>query len=115
MSQPTNEIIPIRTVEDLIQLDERQLDACLRDLKTWVVFRKDMNAKIELGIEHLKAHGVSDEDIQKMRDGVEMQDHMAWVDDGIEGGDVTVEIKDEDGNVLTNVDLKVDGEGQVSA
>ena len=83
-------VIIIRTVEDLIQLDERQLDSCLKDLKTWVNFRKDLDAKIEMGKDLCRKMGMSEELINA---SVETQDHMAWVDDGIEGGKLNVHIK----------------------
>lgn len=106
------ESIIIRTVEDLIQLDERQLDACLKDLKTWVNFRKDFDAKIEIGKDILRAMGMTEEQIAA---SYQLQDHMAWVDDGVEGGSLKVEIKAmPDAEPFETVKFDVAPDGKVS-
>ena len=112
MNTPTGNIIPIRTVEDLIQLDERQLDACLKDLKTWVVFRKDFAAKVDLAKNLMRQAGIPETEIEQ---AVEVQDHMAWVDDGVDGGKVELQVFDENRNILGTGQFGVDGNGKVIA
>lgn len=105
-------VIIIRTIEDLLPLDERQLEACLKDLKTWVKFRKQMDSML-VAMSQVLGTGVA---------GFETQDHMVWVDDGIEGGKVnlTLALADAEGNIIEaskrTVDdaFSVDGEGKIS-
>lgn len=108
----TIEPIIIRNVTDLLQLDARQLDACLKDLKTWVEFRKNLDSMLEA----MKA--AFGESIVAQ----EVQDHMAWIDDGIEGGQVDLHIlrADENGKPIeeSRVSLenamRIDGAGNIT-
>lgn len=111
MTQPTGKEYEIRTLDDLIQLDERQLEACLKDIKTWVRFRKDLNAKVDVGRGLLRKMGMTDEQIN---DSIVIQDHMLWLDDGEEGGEVNLEILTENKEKVAEFTLDVDGDGKVS-
>ena len=113
--------IIIRTIEDLIPLDDRQLDACLKDLKTWVKFRQNLDLTISAMRLMVEAQtGLKGEGLEKVMD-VELQDHMAWVDDGIEGGTVnrSVVLKDDDGKEVEGFSqetkLNVSASGKITA
>lgn len=100
-------IYTIRTVEDLIPLDDRQLDACLADLKTWVQFRKKFDASVQQMRSMItKETGLSGAELDAAI-GVEIQDHMAWIDDGIEGGKVNLEVsvRNPDGSITQVADI----------
>lgn len=109
MTQPTEQTYIIRTVDDLLQLDDRQLDACLKDLKTWVTFKKQMVTNISAMKAEIAKLGFTEEDLRE-----EMQDHMAWIDDGVDGGKVTVEVRDADtGDVMFSDTSNINGKGEV--
>lgn len=110
MSTATGQQFQINTLSDLLQLDERQLDQCLRDMKSWVAFRREIGSKVEAMKQHLIGLGMTEEQVNAT---VEMQEGMTWVDDDTDGGDVHVHVMDEDRNTIGETSLKVDGDGKV--
>lgn len=69
----------IKTVEDLLQIPPEKVDACLADMKTWLDF--------------LRKFIVIQSTIPKDMMEVGREEGFCWVDDGIEGGEVTCNIK----------------------
>lgn len=110
MSTATGQHYQITTLNDLLQLDERQLDQCLRDMKSWVAFRREIGSNVETMKQHLVSLGLTQEQVDVT---VEMQEGMTWVDDGLDGGDAHFEVMDEQRNTICEVSLKVDGDGKV--
>lgn len=93
----TGQTINIHTIEDLIQLDDRQLDACLKDLKTWVKFRQEMAKRLAVSKKFMISMGATEEMVREALK-VEMQSFMAWIDDGVDGGNITFTLQTgEDG------------------
>ena len=108
MTQPTGQTYIIRNVDDLLQLNDRQLEACLKDLRTWVIFKRQMVTQISTMKAEMERLGVTEDMLRS-----EMQDHMAWIDDGVDGGELTVEVRDEDGNVHFQGTTNINGNGEV--
>ena len=110
MTQPTGQTYIIRNVDDLLQLNDRQLEACCKDLVTWVKFQRMVVTQLSAMKEHMEKLGVTEDMLRS-----EMQDHMAWIDDGVDGGELTVEVRDEDGNVHFQGTTNINGKGEVVA
>ncbi len=113
MSQPTGQTIEIRNITDLVQLDERQLDACLQDLKTWVKFRREMEERCNSLVEMLRQSipGMPEEEIRK---AVVMQDFMGWVDDGEHQGGIDVDLHvGEEGDSVKLAEFSYSPEGKI--
>lgn len=100
----------IEKITDLLQLDNDQLERCLTDLRTWVTFRKKVDQAVAIAKGMAIAAGCKPEDIE-----AQTQDHMAWIDDGIEGGAVNFSITDKQtGKVEFAERFAIDASGDIS-
>jgi len=110
----TGNTYQIHTMQDLLQLDERQLDDCLIDVKAWWSFRKSFDEKVQFGKDILKQLGMSDKDIEA---SVNQPPGFQWVDDGTRTGKLRVEaiVTDENGNKMVeeNMSFEVNDKGEV--
>lgn len=112
----TNKTYTIKSFIDLVQLDDRQLDACLVDIKLAVKNHRNSVAMIEKMRQQMIAGGVPEDvanDAFKMTSMVEV---IEWTDDGKSGGTtlVNVTLKHEDGSeeVLGEVEMKIPPEDE---
>lgn len=110
----TGNTYQIHTMEDLLQLDERQLDDCLVEVKLWWNFRKSFDEKVQVGKDILKHLGMSDKDIEA---SINQSPGFQWVDDGMRTGKLRVEaiVIDDNGNKMVNENMsfEVNDKGEV--
>lgn len=111
----TNNSYKIARIEDLFVLDDRQLDACLSDLKTFVLFNRNNIDTINKMRKQMIDAGVPEETANNALRIDMVSDGMEWVDDGLTGGKVnaSLNVRKGDGTIVelgrATVDIGEDG------
>jgi hypothetical protein len=102
----------IERMVDILQLDDRQLDDFVKDLKMWVNFRKNLDSQINFAKDALLNVGVTNiSDYIK----AEIPDYIDWIDDGKNEGIIKYRVADIDsGNHIDSGTFTIRNNGEVN-